>query len=225
MYDAEGKQTWSVEYGVYGKIRKQVAGGAVDCPFRYQGQYEDGETGLYYNRFRFYDPNDGVYLSPDPIRIKGGIRQYAYVRSPIRYVDPKGLTQTPAEGIIMTGNAQNPRGPRPNIDIPVDENAMVKSQADVEWPKGQSSFISPEAARDAGLTGQFHSVKGGIELPEGIGIIADGADVGGPNPAGHHTLYPTRDMPFEEFQEKIANIESKHAGKITDKGEVKLKCP
>jgi len=36
-------------------------------PFRYQGQYDDIETGLYYNRFRYYDPNLGQYITQGPI--------------------------------------------------------------------------------------------------------------------------------------------------------------
>ncbi|TDH23956.1 RHS repeat-associated core domain-containing protein [Segetibacter sp. 3557_3] len=42
------------------------------CLFRDQGQYEDQETGLYYNRFRYYSPDEGIYLSQDPIRLAGG---------------------------------------------------------------------------------------------------------------------------------------------------------
>ena len=51
-----------------------------DCPFRYQGQYEDVETGLYYNRFRYYSPEEGMYLSQDPIGLSGGKVLYGYVR-------------------------------------------------------------------------------------------------------------------------------------------------
>ena len=42
-----------------------------DCPFRYQGQYEDSETGLYYNQFKYYDPSMGTYISKDPIGLVG----------------------------------------------------------------------------------------------------------------------------------------------------------
>ncbi|QPA56734.1 RHS repeat-associated core domain-containing protein [Lysinibacillus sphaericus] len=42
-------------------------------PFRYQGQYEDEETGLYYNRFRYYSPTEGMYTQKDPIGLKGGL--------------------------------------------------------------------------------------------------------------------------------------------------------
>ncbi|GAA4027321.1 hypothetical protein GCM10022409_09090 [Hymenobacter glaciei] len=41
---------------------RQGQGKPQDCPFRYQGQYEDTETGLYYNRFRYYDPKMGMYI-------------------------------------------------------------------------------------------------------------------------------------------------------------------
>ena len=40
-------------------------------PFRFQGQYEDEETGLYYKRFRYYAPNTGNYISQDPIGLSG----------------------------------------------------------------------------------------------------------------------------------------------------------
>ena len=75
----------------YGVVR-QGQGRAQDCPFRYPGQYEDVETGLYYNRFRYYDPEAGNYISQDPIRLRGGISLYNYVSNPGAYVDLYGLT-------------------------------------------------------------------------------------------------------------------------------------
>ena len=71
MYDAEGIKTWQAEFDIYGKIRTFAGRSLNDCPFRYQGQYEDSETGLYYNRFRYYDPSTGAYISQDPIGLAG----------------------------------------------------------------------------------------------------------------------------------------------------------
>ncbi len=65
----------------------------LDVPIRFQGQWEDAETGLYYNRFRYYDPGSGGYLSPDPIGILGGLQSYGYVRSPVQFSDPFGLQE------------------------------------------------------------------------------------------------------------------------------------
>ncbi len=62
LYDGQGQKTWQAQLDCYGQVR-QGKGKPHDCPFRYQGQYEDTETGLYYNRFRYYDPEAGQYLS------------------------------------------------------------------------------------------------------------------------------------------------------------------
>jgi RHS repeat-associated protein len=64
-------------------------------PFRAPGQYEDEETGLFYNRYRYYDPSTGQYISPDPLRLQGSLRGYAYVDNrPLTATDPYGLQTT-----------------------------------------------------------------------------------------------------------------------------------
>lgn len=55
------------------------------------GQYEDSETGLYYNRFRYYSPESGTYISKDPISILGGLNVYVYVKDVNAWVDILGL--------------------------------------------------------------------------------------------------------------------------------------
>ncbi|MCP9270521.1 DUF3990 domain-containing protein, partial [Xenorhabdus sp. XENO-1] len=64
----------------------------VGCNLRFMGQYADAETGLYYNRFRYYDHETGQYLTPDPLNLGGGFNPYGYVHNPVRFVDPFGLT-------------------------------------------------------------------------------------------------------------------------------------
>ncbi|MDR2809405.1 MAG: RHS domain-containing protein [Tannerellaceae bacterium] len=54
MYDEKGQLVWEAHLDIYGKVRTIVGRSLSDCPFRYQGQYEDSETGLYSNRFRYY---------------------------------------------------------------------------------------------------------------------------------------------------------------------------
>ncbi|PAU64643.1 hypothetical protein BZL41_09380, partial [Pseudomonas sp. PIC25] len=56
-----------------------------------QGQYFDAETGLHYNRHRYYNPNTGCFLTPDPIKLAGGLNNYQYVNNPTGWVDPLGL--------------------------------------------------------------------------------------------------------------------------------------
>ncbi|WP_262509478.1 RHS repeat-associated core domain-containing protein [Tenacibaculum mesophilum] len=56
--------------------------------FRYQGQYKDVETGLYYNRFRYYSPESGAYISQDPIGLLGNNpNMYAYISDSNSWVD------------------------------------------------------------------------------------------------------------------------------------------
>ncbi|MBC3778170.1 RHS repeat-associated core domain-containing protein, partial [Pseudomonas sp. SWRI99] len=61
---------------------------------RFQGQYFDAESGLHYNRHRYYDPRLGRYLTPDPVKLAGGLNQYQYVPNPTGWVDPLGLTSS-----------------------------------------------------------------------------------------------------------------------------------
>jgi len=59
---------------------------------RFQGQYFDEETGLHYNRFRYYDPEVGRFVSQDPIGLFGGDNLYQYAPNPVEWVDPLGLS-------------------------------------------------------------------------------------------------------------------------------------
>nr|HPI54302.1 RHS repeat-associated core domain-containing protein [Chitinophagaceae bacterium] len=90
MLNQQGEKVWEGIQDIYGRITTLV-GNKEDCPFRYQGQYADIETGLYYNRFRYYAPEEGMYISQDPIRLNGGIMLYTYVRDTNIFIDIFGL--------------------------------------------------------------------------------------------------------------------------------------
>ncbi|MDU7472159.1 MAG: RHS repeat-associated core domain-containing protein [Paenibacillus macerans] len=68
MYNEHGERVWSCELDICGNVQNiYLQGKSTDCPFRYPGQYKHEETGLYYNRFRYYSPNEGIYTQQDPI--------------------------------------------------------------------------------------------------------------------------------------------------------------
>ncbi|KUF34088.1 RHS repeat domain-containing protein [Lysinibacillus sp. F5] len=91
-YDEQGNKVWSAELDVYGRV-KEFTGEKDFIPFRYQGQYEDVAIGLYYNRFRYYDPEQGNYTQVDPIGLAGNNPTlYGYVGNPNITVDPLGLS-------------------------------------------------------------------------------------------------------------------------------------
>ena len=87
MLDASGTEMWSADISVWGKLRNQK-GEKYHCPFRYPGQYEDEETGLCYNRYRYYDPDAGQYVSANPIGLLGKNPEpvYAYVADPLVFL-------------------------------------------------------------------------------------------------------------------------------------------
>jgi RHS repeat-associated protein len=94
MYRDDGEAVWTCELNSYGKVRDYKGESKTMCPFRYQGQYEDAETGLYYNRFRYYDCETGSYISQDPIGLNGDSALYGYVRDVNSWVDIFGLAGT-----------------------------------------------------------------------------------------------------------------------------------
>ena len=63
----------------------------LKCNHRFVGQYYDDESELHYNRFRYYSPETGQYISHDPIGLLGGFNPYGYVGIPTAFVDPLGL--------------------------------------------------------------------------------------------------------------------------------------
>ncbi|WP_397457489.1 RHS repeat-associated core domain-containing protein [Pseudomonas lurida] len=92
----DGEIVWSAHYRAYGEISRLDIG-KVDNPLRFQGQYFDQESGLHYNRHRYYNPDIGRYLTPDPVKLAGGINAYQYVPNPTGWVDPLGLNGCPDE--------------------------------------------------------------------------------------------------------------------------------
>lgn len=90
-YDPEGNEVWSRMLDMDGNVLEET-GNIGMIPFLFQGQYFDRETGLAYNRFRYYSPQMGIYVSQDPIRLAGGILNlYGYVYDTNSWLDIFGL--------------------------------------------------------------------------------------------------------------------------------------
>ena len=81
----------------------------ADPGLLYAGQWQDAESGLCYNRFRYYEPETGMYLVSDPLGLLGGEQTYRYVPNPLGYIDPLGLAKTsvPAEKISLSDKARD----------------------------------------------------------------------------------------------------------------------
>ncbi|HBE9083041.1 TPA: RHS repeat-associated core domain-containing protein [Serratia fonticola] len=96
------------QYSAYGQLteewtppdaRDEHPQPKVNNPLRFQGQYEDTESGLYYNLNRYYDPGIGRYLTADPVKLDGGLNSYQHVDgNPVGWVDPLGVFKRDATG-------------------------------------------------------------------------------------------------------------------------------
>jgi RHS repeat-associated protein len=83
---------WQIELDPWGQTQREYNPNNMLQPIRMQGQQLDAETGLFYNRYRYYDPAGGRYVTQDPIGLKGGVNLYGYVGDdPSINFDPMGL--------------------------------------------------------------------------------------------------------------------------------------
>ena len=144
----DGEIVWSAHYRAYGQISR-LDKGTIDNPLRFQGQYFDQESGLHYNRHRYYNPDIGCYLTPDPVKLAGGINAYQYAPNPTGWVDPLGLACTSGScPQLHTGNTWK-----------------FNSDVDLDWRKqnrnsyGQMHMGLDEAFRRTGISRDEYSVS------------------------------------------------------------------
>ncbi|WP_274080621.1 RHS repeat domain-containing protein [Pseudomonas kurunegalensis] len=94
----DGEIAWSGTYKAWGlaeeKRSEKAMWAEIRNPLRFQGQYWDVETGLHYNRHRYYDPQVGRFIGKDPINFAGGTNVYQYAPNPTQWTDPLGLARS-----------------------------------------------------------------------------------------------------------------------------------
>ena len=125
LTDRTGQIAWSAQYKAWGDVKEQRSVWArqkgLTNPIMFQGQYHDHETGLHYNRYRYYDPRVGRFVSKDPISYAGGLNLYAYAPNPTGWVDPLGLARS--------GRWERVGNGRVRIDPPHVENTNQQMHA------------------------------------------------------------------------------------------------
>lgn len=103
LTDLAGSVLWKAQADDWAAVCHET--GDTDQLIRFQGQYLDLETGLYYNRHRYYDPKIGRYLGQDPIGLSGGLNLYTYAgNNSLINVDPRGLVGFVAAAIPYAGS-------------------------------------------------------------------------------------------------------------------------
>ncbi|NMF39649.1 RHS repeat-associated core domain-containing protein, partial [Pseudomonas sp. SWRI 103] len=146
----DGEIVWSAQYRAYGEISRLDIG-KVDNPLRFQGQYFDQESGLHYNRHRYYNPDIGRYLTPDPVKLAGGINAYQYVPNPTGWVDPLGLSANcPPKGKYPSSCKASDEPEAPDVSR---KGAFREAKRDAGIPMAQSPDMVVDP--DTGKTKQY----------------------------------------------------------------------
>ncbi len=112
----DGKPCWSARIDPYG-LAEIAKDNTIEMPLRFPGHYFDPETGLHSNRFRYYSPELGRYLQPDPAGQEAAINLYAYPVNPLIDADIDGLKRggggpKPGRPSRSTPSGANPQCPR-----------------------------------------------------------------------------------------------------------------
>lgn len=149
LTDEQGKVLWEARPDDWAAVSDPQ--GSTSQPIRYQGQYEDEESGLYYNRHRYYDPQLGRYVNQDPIGLLGGMNAYAYPHAPTGWVDPLGLN-----GVTLTHeNAKN------SIKDRIKEEAKGKAKEEIRGFLEDEGIMTPQQIchlEHCSRAGVMHSV-------------------------------------------------------------------
>jgi len=148
--------------------------GSSRTRYGYTGRERDPDTGLYYDRARFYDPQLGRFISEDPIHFRGGdVNLYAYVKNrPLLFRDPSGLQRCdPFVGAIIGGTAGAIVGAIGGDFLGVPVGATVGAALG----GGGGSFVGPE--------GTVFGGGGGAVIGGAVGAVA-GPIVGAVGGAG-----------------------------------------
>ena len=114
--------------------------------------------------------------------------------------------------IYSFGNKSAPRGARPQQDFNVENFDSIVGPETGPLPKGASNVLDVNSAP---LSGHYHMLPAGTQMPDGLDIIADGIDVipNSPHGVGHHTIFPTRAMTVNEFNELYKSLPWQYGGK------------
>ena len=128
----------------------------LKCNHRFVGQYYDDESELHYNRFRYYSPETGQYISHDPIGLLGGFNPYGYVGIPTAFVDPLGLAVCPKSESQVQKNKRVGDGVRDEIAA---ERGVSKTEQVMKTSSGKVRRID--------VYDDIHGSKVGIESKVG----------------------------------------------------------
>ncbi len=162
--NANGDIVWQAQYKAYGQIAGFSEKPTINNPLRFQGQYFDSETGLHYNRHRYYDPSVGRFTNQDPVGLLGGDNGYRYAPNPVGWVDPFGLT---CKELTAAEESRAYQGQDPYFGVDPLENVAISKGtmlAHITWKE------------KGGITGNYFTTLGAVEASRSVdGVVSSRA--------------------------------------------------
>lgn len=129
---------------------EEVPGGEATTSLRLQGQYEDEETGLSYNRWRYFCLDTGRFISRDPIGLTGGLSGYSFEGNPHRNIDPYGLSQLTIISSAITPSGAPGAVPGPAL---LRGGRICTGELSKSIPSGTPNTWNPHAPPTGGYSG------------------------------------------------------------------------
>lgn len=117
----------------------------------YAGQYQDEETGLHYNTYRYYAPEVGRFTTPDPIGLLGGINLYQYAPNPLSWIDPLGLK--------CSHTASNPKGAHAAIKDKWGHDMTPKDMRELQATIDRIKLNKPAYDQDGSIFRNSHEMS------------------------------------------------------------------
>ncbi|EED8424912.1 RHS repeat protein [Salmonella enterica subsp. enterica serovar Losangeles] len=175
LTNINGEEVYRCQFDAYGNLVEEETSTHWETgerlisfrnPLRFQGQYEDEESGLFYNLNRYYQPELGRYITQDPLGLEGGLNSYLYVENnPVSYLDPTGLKGLPGF---------DSRPPVLEEMTPVDE--LLYGARSREGLPGSDGVAIPRrpTAEELELLSEKHGVEFAVTYKRGPGPNGEG---------------------------------------------------
>lgn len=172
MSNQTGAIVWKAQYKAWGECKVEQAkpdffenSEIISNNIRFQGQYFDGETGLHYNRYRYYSPYVGRFISKDPIGLLGGFNVYSYAPNPNNWIDPLGLRSrnktlpinARSRNTKKLVNCINADGKKVSADDARKDDFLFNNKNDAM--NAGSKMLGPGAVRTYNEKGQWNGWK------------------------------------------------------------------
>jgi len=210
LTDTQGEIVWSAQYRAWGAAKEVISTAAqaagIRNPIRFQGQYWDRETGLHYNRHRYYDPEIGRFIAKDPIGFAGGLNVYQYADNPVEWVDPLGLHNILANtDLVCRGGACSAESFRAGSGVVLNGDGTLNGISTQSAPSATLETLSrPFQHNQVGVAtvGDIEKAGGSITLDGRLNsangeMVMNHATVDGLSPEDAQRLFqPTQQNPI-----------------------------